>query len=238
MGATLRPGFDGAKTKICCRDNLSLSSNAFRSHEPAPARRTGSRSSTRASFTRAAELMHVSQPGAVAADQGARGGARRRADRAAAARHPAHRRRAGVPAGGACGRARRGAGRQRARAAPSRCIRRSSRSRRCARSRSACSRPRSCSLYDRHPGYRSGCTSSPTGSSSSRTCAAASADIAVGPRPLQTTGPVERLGWEEFVVVVGPRDPLARGDGAPGCRSRSSPTGAGSSIPRRTASPS
>jgi DNA-binding transcriptional LysR family regulator len=37
--------------------------------------------------------------------------------------------------------------------------------------------------------------------------------MAVGPRPLQTTGPVERLGWEEFVVVVGPRDPLAGGDG-------------------------
>jgi DNA-binding transcriptional LysR family regulator len=33
------------------------------------------------------------------------------------------------------------------------------------------------------------------------------ADIAVGPRPLESTGPVERLGWEEFVVVVGPRDP-------------------------------
>jgi DNA-binding transcriptional LysR family regulator len=38
------------------------------------------------------------------------------------------------------------------------------------------------------------------------------ADIAVGPRPLQETGPVERLGWEEFVVVVGPRDPLWRID--------------------------
>jgi DNA-binding transcriptional LysR family regulator len=36
------------------------------------------------------------------------------------------------------------------------------------------------------------------------------ADIAVGPRPRDFSGPIERLGWEQFVVVVGERDPLRR----------------------------
>jgi DNA-binding transcriptional LysR family regulator len=34
------------------------------------------------------------------------------------------------------------------------------------------------------------------------------ADIAVGPRPRAIDGPVQRLGWEEFVLAVGDRDPL------------------------------
>ena len=34
-------------------------------------------------------------------------------------------------------------------------------------------------------------------------------DVAVGPRPVDWYGFVETLGWEEFVVVVAPDDPLA-----------------------------
>jgi DNA-binding transcriptional LysR family regulator len=33
-------------------------------------------------------------------------------------------------------------------------------------------------------------------------------DIAIGPRPIGWEGPVETLGFEQFVVVLGPRDPL------------------------------
>jgi DNA-binding transcriptional LysR family regulator len=33
-------------------------------------------------------------------------------------------------------------------------------------------------------------------------------DIAIGPRPPDWEGPVESLGFEQFVVVLGPRDPL------------------------------
>jgi DNA-binding transcriptional LysR family regulator len=36
------------------------------------------------------------------------------------------------------------------------------------------------------------------------------ADIAVGPRPRALAGPTERLGWEQFVAVIGRRDPLWR----------------------------
>lgn len=36
------------------------------------------------------------------------------------------------------------------------------------------------------------------------------ADIAVGPRPRELAGPTERLGWEHFVAVLGGRDPLWR----------------------------
>jgi DNA-binding transcriptional LysR family regulator len=35
-------------------------------------------------------------------------------------------------------------------------------------------------------------------------------DIAVGPRPVQWIGPLVHLGWEEFVLVLPPGDPLAR----------------------------
>jgi DNA-binding transcriptional LysR family regulator len=34
-------------------------------------------------------------------------------------------------------------------------------------------------------------------------------DIAVGPRPLSWVGPVVSLGWERFVIVLPPTDPLA-----------------------------
>lgn len=36
-------------------------------------------------------------------------------------------------------------------------------------------------------------------------------DLAVGPRPRDWTGPVVPLGWEEFLVVLPPSDPLAGG---------------------------
>ena len=66
------------------------------------------------------------------------------------------------------------------------------------------------SLYDRHPGVSVGLHEFAHRLELEQNVRSGVADIAVGPRPLQTTGPVERLGWEEFVVVVGPRDPLAR----------------------------
>jgi DNA-binding transcriptional LysR family regulator len=39
------------------------------------------------------------------------------------------------------------------------------------------------------------------------------ADIAIGPRPRDWEGPVESLGWEEFVIVLPEGDPLLRGAG-------------------------
>ena len=33
-------------------------------------------------------------------------------------------------------------------------------------------------------------------------------DLGIGPRPPEWTGPIEALGWEEFVVVLPPGDPL------------------------------
>jgi DNA-binding transcriptional LysR family regulator len=39
-----------------------------------------------------------------------------------------------------------------------------------------------------------------------------SADIGIGPRPPEWSGPLESLGWEEFVVILPPGDPLRRGD--------------------------
>lgn len=38
-------------------------------------------------------------------------------------------------------------------------------------------------------------------------------DIAIGPRPVVWSGPLLRLGWEEFVVILSPDDPLAERDG-------------------------
>jgi DNA-binding transcriptional LysR family regulator len=38
-------------------------------------------------------------------------------------------------------------------------------------------------------------------------------DIAIGPRPPDWSGPIAPLGYEEFVVVLPPRDPLASGRG-------------------------
>jgi DNA-binding transcriptional LysR family regulator len=37
------------------------------------------------------------------------------------------------------------------------------------------------------------------------------ADLGIGPRPAQWTGPLESLGWEELVVILPPGDPLREG---------------------------
>jgi DNA-binding transcriptional LysR family regulator len=36
-------------------------------------------------------------------------------------------------------------------------------------------------------------------------------DLGLGPRPVNWAGPIVSLGWEEFVVVLAPHDPLANG---------------------------
>jgi DNA-binding transcriptional LysR family regulator len=38
------------------------------------------------------------------------------------------------------------------------------------------------------------------------------ADLGIGPRPAEWSGPLESLGWEEFVVVLPPGDPLRGGE--------------------------
>jgi DNA-binding transcriptional LysR family regulator len=38
-------------------------------------------------------------------------------------------------------------------------------------------------------------------------------DLGVGPRPANWSGPITRLGWEEFVIVLPPHDPMAEGSG-------------------------
>jgi DNA-binding transcriptional LysR family regulator len=38
------------------------------------------------------------------------------------------------------------------------------------------------------------------------------ADLGIGPRPQKWSGPLETVGWEEFVVILPPGDPLRRGD--------------------------
>lgn len=43
-------------------------------------------------------------------------------------------------------------------------------------------------------------------------------DIAIGPAPADWDGPVERLGWEELVVVLSSRDPLAATPGPLGLK--------------------
>jgi DNA-binding transcriptional LysR family regulator len=40
-----------------------------------------------------------------------------------------------------------------------------------------------------------------------------SADLGIGPRPQEWAGPLEPLGWEEFVVVLPPDDPLREREG-------------------------
>jgi DNA-binding transcriptional LysR family regulator len=42
--------------------------------------------------------------------------------------------------------------------------------------------------------------------------AAGGAELAIGPRPAEWTGPLESLGWEELVVVLPPGDPLRERD--------------------------
>jgi DNA-binding transcriptional LysR family regulator len=44
-----------------------------------------------------------------------------------------------------------------------------------------------------------------------RAVAEGSADLGIGPRPPEWTGPLEPLGWEEFVVILPPGDPLREG---------------------------
>src|SRR5215208_4041894 len=39
-----------------------------------------------------------------------------------------------------------------------------------------------------------------------------SADLGIGPRPADWSGPLETLGWEQFVVILPPGDPLRRAD--------------------------
>ena len=39
-------------------------------------------------------------------------------------------------------------------------------------------------------------------------------DLGLGPRPSNWTGPIIPLGWEEFVIVLSPHDPLASGGGS------------------------
>jgi DNA-binding transcriptional LysR family regulator len=39
-----------------------------------------------------------------------------------------------------------------------------------------------------------------------------SADLGIGPRPPEWSGPLESLGWEEFIVILPPGDPLRRGE--------------------------
>lgn len=39
------------------------------------------------------------------------------------------------------------------------------------------------------------------------------ADLGIGPRPAEWAGPLESLGWEEFVVVLPPGDPLRASEG-------------------------
>jgi len=41
-----------------------------------------------------------------------------------------------------------------------------------------------------------------------------SADLGIGPRPQEWAGPLEVLGWEEFVVVLPPDDPLRKHEDA------------------------
>jgi DNA-binding transcriptional LysR family regulator len=45
-----------------------------------------------------------------------------------------------------------------------------------------------------------------------RAVAEGSADLGIGPRPPDWTGPLEPLGWEEFVVILPPGDPLREGE--------------------------
>lgn len=63
-------------------------------------------------------------------------------------------------------------------------------------------------LYDRYPDIAVGLHEFAHRNELEQNVRSGVADIAVGPRPLELAGPVERLGWEQFVAVVGPRDPL------------------------------
>jgi DNA-binding transcriptional LysR family regulator len=62
-------------------------------------------------------------------------------------------------------------------------------------------------LYERHPGVEIRLHEYAHRLELERGLRSGVGDIAVGPPPSALTGPVVRLGWEEFVVIVGPRDP-------------------------------
>jgi DNA-binding transcriptional LysR family regulator len=64
-------------------------------------------------------------------------------------------------------------------------------------------------LYERHPGIAVGLHEFAHRLDLETDVRSGVADIAVGPRPLELKGPVEHLGWEHFVAVLGPRDPLS-----------------------------
>jgi DNA-binding transcriptional LysR family regulator len=65
-------------------------------------------------------------------------------------------------------------------------------------------------LYERHPGVDVRLHEYAHRRDLERAVRSGVADIAVGPPPQDLGGPVVRLGWEEFVVVVGPRHPAWR----------------------------
>jgi DNA-binding transcriptional LysR family regulator len=61
-------------------------------------------------------------------------------------------------------------------------------------------------LYERHPGVEIRLHEYAHRLDLERGLRSGVADIAVGPAPLELDGPVELLGWEEFVAIIGPRD--------------------------------
>lgn len=63
-------------------------------------------------------------------------------------------------------------------------------------------------LYDRHPDVAVGLHEFAHRLELEKDVRSGVADIAVGPRPHELAGPIEHLGWERFVAVIGPRDPL------------------------------
>jgi DNA-binding transcriptional LysR family regulator len=62
-------------------------------------------------------------------------------------------------------------------------------------------------LYERHPGVEIRLHEYAHRLDLERGLRSGVADIGVGPPPFDLDGPVELLGWEEFVLIVGPRDP-------------------------------
>src|SRR3954447_2647961 len=69
-------------------------------------------------------------------------------------------------------------------------------------------------LYDLHPGMAVRLHEFDHRLALEQNVGSGVADLAVGPRPMTLRGPVEQLGWEQFVTVVGDRDPLFARDPA------------------------
>jgi hypothetical protein len=57
--------------------------------------------------------------------------------------------------------------------------------------------------------------------------------MGIGPRLPEWSGPLGSLGWEEFVVILPPGDPLRRGDAAVGSRRSRTASGCCSSVNMR-----